>query len=51
MCDKIIMEEGSILSKDYAKYKQYFTTPVDFINAYIVSGDFNAILRERKEQL
>lgn len=51
MCDKIIMEEGSILSKDYAKYKQYFTTPVDFINAYIVSGNFNAILRERKEQL
>lgn len=51
MCDKIIMEEGSTLSKDYAKYKQYFTTPVDFIDAYIVSGDFNAILRERKAKM
>ena len=51
MCDKIIMEEGSTLSKDYAKYKQYFTTPVDFINAYIVSGNFNAILRERKAKM
>lgn len=38
-------------AKEYSKNGSYFSSPADFINAYVVSGNYKAELKRRKQQV
>lgn len=47
-CYMIVREKT--INKEYSKNQQYFSSEEDFVNAYYLSGDYKAILKERKKQ-
>lgn len=46
VCNEIINYES--VNKEYTKNQQYFSSPKDFVNAYILSGNYKEVLKSRK---